>query len=71
MSHWHRRDPMNWDMDGDWDGRVIWSDIQQGFIRYLDRNGELPEPVAAPGATLVTWRNHRAPRTRHRPRTPR
>ncbi|MCV7174791.1 hypothetical protein [Mycolicibacterium sphagni] len=42
----HRYNPLELDMQGDWDGLVRYHRGEGRFVRYLDRNGEHWEPVA-------------------------
>jgi hypothetical protein len=42
----HRKNPLQRDLDGDWDDVVIFvSDPNPRWIRYLDRNGEVKDDV--------------------------
>jgi len=41
----HQVHPVDWDMNGDWDGVTKYHNKTRQFVRYLDRNGEHWEPI--------------------------
>jgi hypothetical protein len=64
MSYWHRRDALAWDMEGGWDGRVVM--VDGIFVRYVDRNGDVREPITGMPPSNFVRHDHRAPQS-HRP----
>lgn len=42
----HRRQPLAWDIAGDWDNVVVFDSRMRCFVRYVDRNGEKKERVS-------------------------
>jgi len=41
----HQLNPIERDLNGDWDNVVLFVDTEQRFMRYVDRNGEEKEEL--------------------------